>query len=204
MKTNVFSEELLPACSVNNRTDLHSGSVFISSINALMFIVAAIIREGRRFMPVQKKMEFATSFQSCVTSPDTCSVCDSHGKVALEQRPGVCQGRACCCAFLELMQWPPSCRWRATCLLLRSLLKIIFALLSHPDASRTCTHCQFLLLALLLVPVTFFSCNEHRFNQQWSELCRSLVDEMLSSVQAVGAEFAQHLPVFTLKTTTSI
>lgn len=55
-------------------------------------------------MPVQKKMEFATSFQSCVTSPDTCSVRDSHGKVAVEQRPGVCQGRACCCAFLELMQ----------------------------------------------------------------------------------------------------
>lgn len=47
MKTNVFSEELLPACSVNNRTDLHSGSVFISSINAVMFIIAAIIR-GRK------------------------------------------------------------------------------------------------------------------------------------------------------------
>lgn len=148
MKTNVFSEELLPACSVNSRADLHSGSVFILSINHVMFIKAAIIREGRRFMSThRKRWEFATSFQNCVTSPDTCSMCDSHGKVALEQLPRVWQGRACGCAFLELMQWPPSCRWRATCLVLRSLLKIIFALLSHPDTSRTCTHCQFLLLA---------------------------------------------------------
>lgn len=64
MKTNVFSEELLPACSVNNRTDLHSGSVFILSINDVLFIIAPIIREGRRFMSTHKKMEFATSFQS--------------------------------------------------------------------------------------------------------------------------------------------
>lgn len=55
MKTNVFSEELLPACSVNNRADLHSGSVFILSINYVMFIKAAIIREGRRFMSMHRK-----------------------------------------------------------------------------------------------------------------------------------------------------
>lgn len=55
MKTNVFSEELLPACSVNNRTDLHSGSVFILSINDVLFITAAIIREGRRFMSTHRK-----------------------------------------------------------------------------------------------------------------------------------------------------
>lgn len=100
MKTNVFSEELLPACFVNSRTDLHSGSVFILSINDAMFIIAAIIRKGRRFVSMHRK-RWSLLHPSRAVSLHliTCSTCDSHGKVALEQLPGVCQGRAAAVHF---------------------------------------------------------------------------------------------------------
>lgn len=133
MKTNVFSEELLPACSVNSRTDLHSGSVFILSINDVMFITAAIIREGRRFISMHRKKKRSLLHPSravslhlvpvpCVIEGCFCSILPElchftwylfhvwfPWKNVSEQLPRVCQGRACCCAFLELTQWPPSC-----------------------------------------------------------------------------------------------
>lgn len=52
------SEKLLPTWSaqfVTNRTDLPFGSIFILSINDVMFIIASIVIEGKRFMSIDRR-----------------------------------------------------------------------------------------------------------------------------------------------------